>query len=94
METQTYSTLRQNLSKSLDAVCQNHEPLLITRRDGGPVVMMSLEDFNGWQETLHLLKNPKNADFLYQSLHQVESEVVHRVKGDDSPNLRNRQALV
>ena len=83
METQTYSTLRQNLSKSLDAVCQNHEPLLIARRVGGPVVMMSLEDFNGWQETLYLLKSPKNADFLYQSLRQVESGAIHRVEGDE-----------
>ena len=83
METQTYSTLRQNLSKSLDAVCQNHEPLVITRRDGDPVVMMSLQDFNGWQETLYLMKNPKNADFLYQSLRQVESGEIHRVKGDE-----------
>ncbi|MFM7631063.1 MAG: type II toxin-antitoxin system Phd/YefM family antitoxin [Alphaproteobacteria bacterium] len=82
METQTSTTLRQNLSKTLDAVCQSHEPFLITRPDGDPVVMMSLQDFNGWQETLHLLKNPKNADFLYQSLRQVESGQIHRVEGD------------
>jgi antitoxin YefM len=82
MDTQTDTMLRRNLSKTLDAVCQNHEPCLITRPDGDPVVMMSLQDFNGWQETLHLLKNPKNADFLYQSLRQVESGQIHRVEGD------------
>lgn len=73
METQTYSALRQNLSHSLDAVCNNHEPLLITRRGGASVVMMSLEDFNGWQETLHLLKHPKNNAFLHASLQQVQA---------------------
>jgi antitoxin YefM len=83
METRTDSMLQQNLSKTLDAVCQNHQPFLITRPDGDPVVMMSLQDFNGWQETLHLLKNPKNADFLYQSLRQIESGEIHRVKEDE-----------
>ena len=83
MDAVTYTQARVNFSALMDRVCLDHDPVLITRQKQAPVVMMSLEDFNGWQETLHLLKNPKNADFLYQSLHQVESGVVHRVKGDE-----------
>jgi len=41
--------------------CQDHEPYIIHRADNNHVVVLSLDDFNAWQETLYLLSNPTNA---------------------------------
>jgi antitoxin YefM len=68
-----YSTVRQNLSKLMNQVCEEHEPLIITRKTlHNNVVMMSLEDFNSIEETAYLLKSPKNAKLLRESLKQYK----------------------
>ena len=43
-------------------------PYIIKRPNHTPVAMMSLEDFNSWQETLYLLSTPANAERLLRSL--------------------------
>ena len=48
----------------MDAVIEDHTPLIITRGGDKAVVMMSLEDWNAWQETLYLLRSPANAERL------------------------------
>ena len=48
----------------MDAVIEDHTPLIITRGGDKAVVMMSLEDWNALQETLYLLRSPANADRL------------------------------
>ncbi|RDU95633.1 type II toxin-antitoxin system Phd/YefM family antitoxin [Trinickia dinghuensis] len=64
----TFSQARADFEQALDAVCKNHEPTVITRQRGEHVVMMSLEDYNSLQETLHLLSTPTNSDRLRQSI--------------------------
>ncbi len=61
MKLTTYSELRANLAESMDMVCENHEPLYITRQKAEPVVLISLADYNAIEETLYLMRNPKNA---------------------------------
>lgn len=68
-----YSTARQNFAKLMNQVCEEHEPLIITRKaTNNNVVMMSLEDFNSIEETAYLLKSPKNAKLLRESLTQYK----------------------
>lgn len=68
-----YSAARQNFAKLLDQVCEEHEPLLITRKtSNNNVVVMSLEDFNSITETAYLLKNPVNAKTLRESIKQYK----------------------
>ena len=68
-----YSTARQNFAKLMNQVCEEHEPLIITRKTtNNNVVMMSLEDFNSIEETAYLLKSPKNAKLLRESLKQYK----------------------
>ena len=46
----------------------------ITRQNGkGDVVMLSAEEFAGWQETVRLLSSPRNAERLMRSIRQLES---------------------
>lgn len=71
MQAITYSEARNNLASMLDRAVDDHEPIIITRKHGRNAVLMSLEDFNAWMETEHLLKSPTNAKRLLQSLENV-----------------------
>jgi antitoxin YefM len=55
MDAITYSAARANLAKTMDRVCNDHEPLIITRSGEQSVVMLSLEDFQALEETAYLL---------------------------------------
>lgn len=74
MESITYSRFRSHLTAALDSVNNNHTPLLITRQSGKAAVVMSLEDFNSYEETAHLMSSIKNAERLNQSLQQLEKQ--------------------
>ena len=69
----TYSAFRNDLAKLLDKVAEDHAPLLITRQNGAPAVVMSLEDFSSWQETAYLMSSPKNAERLNESIAQLRA---------------------
>jgi len=69
----TYSQARGNLAKTMDKVCDDHSPIIITRKNRRSVVMMSLEDYQGLEETAYLLRSPKNARRLLESIVELES---------------------
>jgi len=73
MDAITYTTARQNLAQTMNRVCVDHDPIIITRNNQQSVVMMSLEDYNALQETAYLLRHPKNAQRLLASIAQLES---------------------
>jgi antitoxin YefM len=75
----SYTDLRQNLSRYLDEAVQTSAPLVVTRQGGkGNVVMMSEAEFAGWQETVHLLSSPRNAERLLRGVHQADAEQLAR----------------
>ena len=70
----SYTEFRANLASHMDEVVKSRAPLLVTRQGGkGNVVVISEEEFAGWQETVHLLSNPKNAERLLESIRQAET---------------------
>ena len=69
----TYSQARENLAKTMDKVCDDHSPVIITRKNQRSVVMVSLEDYQALEETAYLLKSPKNARRLLESITELES---------------------
>ena len=72
MNVVTYSTARAHLAETMDKVYDDHRPVIITRKSGKNVVLLSLEDYESWQETLYLLRSPKNAKHLLESIEQAE----------------------
>lgn len=73
MDTITYTSARGNLAKTMKKVCDDHSPVVITRKTAKPVVMMSLEDYEALEETAYLLRSPKNARRLLESVAELES---------------------
>ena len=71
MDAITYSAARANLAKTMDRVCDDHEPLIITRNGERSVVLLSLEDYNSLEETAFLLRSPANARRLLSSVAQL-----------------------
>lgn len=71
MDAITYSAARANLAKTMDRVCDDHEPLIITRNGEQSVVMLSLEDYKALEETAFLLRSPTNAKRLLASVEQL-----------------------
>lgn len=73
MDAITYTTARANLADTMDRVCDDHEPIIITRSGQRAVVMISLDDFKAMEETAYLLRGPKNAQRLLESIAALES---------------------
>ena len=73
MEVITYTAARQNLAKTMEKVCKDRVPIIITRKSSESVVIMSLEDYEALQETAYLLRSPKNARRLIEAIAQLES---------------------
>lgn len=71
----TATEVRDSFAKVCDQVCTNHENILVKRtgKSDRDVVVMSLEDFHGIQETLYLLSSQANAKRLFNSMEQIET---------------------
>ncbi|HHE74876.1 MAG TPA: type II toxin-antitoxin system prevent-host-death family antitoxin, partial [Desulfobacteraceae bacterium] len=72
MKAVTYTNARQNLAKTMEKVCQDHSPIIVTRKTTDSVVIMSLEDYEALEETAFLLRSPKNTRRLIESIVQLE----------------------
>ena len=84
----SYTDLRQNLARYMDEAVESHAPILVTRQgDKGNVVLLSEEEFAGWQETVHLLRSPANAERLLRSIRSAEAgEAIERTLVTDVVN--------
>ena len=78
MENILYSNLRKNLASMLDKVNNDHRPMLITRQKGEPAVLMSLKDFQAYEETMYLMKSPKNMRRLDKSIQEINQHKTFR----------------
>ena len=67
----SFSEARNNLKQVIDQVVDDADVAVISRRDSPDAVVMSLETFNSWMETVHLLKTPANAAHLDKSIQQL-----------------------
>ena len=72
MKVLSYTALRNTLAKTMEKVCDDHEPIVITRKSERAVVMLSLEDYESLEETTYLLRSPKNVRRLFESISQLE----------------------
>lgn len=73
MKTITYTAARENLAETMQQVCDDHDPVIVTRRRDQAVVMMSIDDFTALEETAYLLRSPKNARRLRDAVDQLRA---------------------
>jgi antitoxin YefM len=72
MDSISYTKARAQLAKTMDDVCESHEPVIITRGGEESVVMISLEDYKALEETAYLLRSPRNARRLIEAIAELE----------------------
>lgn len=71
MRVVSFSEARSNLKQVIDEVVDDRDVIVISRRNAPDAVLMSLETYNSWRETVHLLGTPANAAHLAKSLKQL-----------------------
>lgn len=69
----TVNEARHNLDRLIEQVSDDAEPTIICGEQGQKAVLLSLDEFNSWQETLYLLSNPANAAHLRQSIAEAKA---------------------
>ena len=72
MKAITYTAARENLASTMDQVCRDRAPVIITRNRDQSVVMLSLAEFESLEETAHLLRSPVNANRLLAAIAALE----------------------
>jgi antitoxin YefM len=73
MQTVTYSEARENLRAVLDKVVADRAPVMITRERGENVVLISASEWDGMEETLHLMASPANAKRLLDGIARFDA---------------------
>lgn len=73
MRVVNFTDARNRLKSILDQVVNDADYTVISRRDAEDAVVMSLEQFNGLMETVHLLKSPANVAHLARSIDQYRT---------------------
>lgn len=76
MDAISYTAARENLASTMDKVCADRAPVIITRNRDQAVVMLLLADYEALEETAYLLQSPANAKRLLAA-----SESLQRGKG-------------
>lgn len=65
--------VKQDLESLVEQVVDNAEAALVRTKAGKQAVLISLAEFNSWQETAYLLSNPANAAHLEKSIAQAKA---------------------
>ena len=68
----SYSEARQKLKTVMDSVCKDHEPVIVARKRGENIIIMSQEDYDSLIETDYLMSTPANAKHLLKSLNEAK----------------------
>ena len=68
MQAVTLKDAKRNLPRLVEQILADAEPRIVVTERGGQVVVMPLDEFNSWKETLCLLGNPANAAHLRRSI--------------------------
>ena len=92
MDIISYSRTRQDLARLMDKVSDDRSPLIVTRRGGRSVVVLSLEEYRGMEETLYLMRSPANARRLLKSIRAADrGETAQRALIEPKAKTRRRR---
>ena len=73
MNAVTLADAKANLERLIEQVLADAEPTILCTEKGDKVVLLSLDEFNSWKETLYLLSNPANAAHLRRSIAEASA---------------------
>jgi antitoxin YefM len=73
MEALTIKDARKNLERIIERVIDDAEPAIFITEKGQQVVLLPLEEYNSWKETLYLMSTPANADHLRRSIREANT---------------------
>lgn len=68
----SYSVVRQNFKDFCDKATNDFETIIITRKRGENVVMMSESEYNNLLENLYVRSNPEYYNELLKSINQLK----------------------
>ena len=71
MKAITYTAAREGLAATMDEVCRDRAPVIITRKRDRSVVLLSLEDYKSLEETAYLLRSPANTRRLLRAIESL-----------------------
>ena len=72
METVNYTDFRSNLKHWFDKVVNDVSDVIIKRKSGKDLVLISLDEYNSLKETTYLLSG-NNRDILINSIKELEA---------------------
>jgi antitoxin YefM len=73
MTAMTLNEAKENLEQLINQVIDNNEPAILCTDSGQQVVVLPLDEFNSWKETIYLLSNPANAAHLRKSIQEARA---------------------
>ncbi len=91
MKAVNYTQFRDNMKSNLDRVCEDCEPLYVTRKENRNVVVLSEESYNNLLENVYIMGNKANYDWLMESKAQLEKGqfAIHELIDPDVPGADN-----
>ena len=79
MNAVTINEAKQNLERLIAQVIADAEPTIVCTDSGERVVLLPLDEFDSWKETLYLLASPANAAHLRKSIEEARaSQIVEK----------------
>jgi len=73
MTAMTLNEAKENLERLINQVVDDAEPAILCSDSGRQVVVLPLDEFNSWKETIYLLSNPANAAHLQRSIQEARA---------------------
>ena len=68
----SYTEARDRLASVWDEAISSRQPIAISRRGKESVVLVAMDEWQGLQETAHLLRSPANARRLLEALTRLD----------------------
>jgi antitoxin YefM len=72
----TLKDAKRHLERLVERVIEDAEPTIVVTESGDQVVLLPLDQYDTWKETLYLLASPANAEHLQRSMAEAREGLV------------------